>query len=161
MIGVIVTFPAGIEVGNIAGFVSRSQTEGLSARAGLASFRAAGGAIRDSRWYNTWGEVAASKAGQIDTGAYPINSIPDRSLYSTWSAGKAGRFATQVRVFVRERGFDAVEMRQMTYVSDIAHSAQTAMDSVRQSFTENETEYPSEIQGMYVSGFYIQTGMEE
>lgn len=151
--------PLGVNVGNIAGYVSRLQSEGMGARAGLRAFRDAGGAVRDSRWYNTWGEVAASKAGQVDVGAHPLNSVPSREVLTDWHAGKPGQFATQVRVFVRERAQDEVSIRQFTHVTDSPHTGQEAIDAAIDTFSEGGENYAEDVTGAYVSGYYQMRGM--
>lgn len=151
-------FGEGVNVGNIAGFVSKAQSEGLSARAGLRQFRDAGGAIRDARWFKSWGEVAASKAGQVDVGGVPLNGLPPREAISPWSAGRPGQYATQVRVVVREEGTDEYSIRQFTHVTQGPHSGQDAIDAAVDTYADGESPYQDVVSGAFVSGYYEMVG---
>lgn len=151
-------FSAGVKVGNVAGFVSRAQSEGLSARAGLREFREAGGAIRDARWFKSWGEVAASKAGQVDVGGVPLDHLPPREAISQWSAGRPGQYATQVRVVVREAGTDEFSIRQFTHVTQGPHSGQDAIDTAVDTYASGEDPYQDVVTGAFVSGYYEMVG---
>jgi hypothetical protein len=150
----------GTNVGNVAGFQSAMQGEGLSARAGLRAFRGAGGAIRDQRWFNSWGEVSASRAGMVSVGSVPLSSIPSADNYATWSAGRPGQFATQVRVLVRNAGEDTYETRQFTHVTTGPHTGQEAIDAAIDTYSQTPGEGTPQgmAQGAYVSGYYKMVG---
>lgn len=152
------TFPVGVEVGNVAGFAARLQEQGLSARAGLAAYRAAGGAIRDARWFHAWGEVGAAHERAPEVGAHPLNVPPDTSIITDWHAGTAGQFATQVKVLVREAGSDFYSVREYTHITEGPHVGQEAVDAAMDVYSTSEDEYDEDVAGAFVSGYYQMLG---
>jgi hypothetical protein len=146
------------ELGNVAGLARALQEQGLSARGGLAAFRSAGGRIRDARWFSVWGEVAqaadrSAMLGLVDHDA----AIPAEAL-GTWAAGREGQYATQVQVFVRDRGGDVVYSVQYTHVTDEPHTLGAATNAAIDLYSDNQAQYEQDVLGAVPTGAYRMTG---
>lgn len=142
----------GTPIGNPAGFIRGSILDGLSARASLAAFREAGGAMRDEYFRQLYGEITNSIARSPAAAALDPFSIPNASDYATWSMGSGGQFATQVQVLFRDKDTGIIGSKEYTYVTDYAHTPAEAMQAGIDEFgdVDDVNEYE---QVMYGSSF--------
>lgn len=84
--------------------VTSAIKDGLSGRAGLREFRAAGGKIRDSTWFKLYGEVSRSLAEQPAEVAAPLDRKPLRAEITTWTVQQSNRnYAQFVDVYAHDK----------------------------------------------------------
>lgn len=129
---------SGYDAGNPAGFINALVSEGVAPSEGLDIFRQAGGQIRDSRWFDLYGQIATSNYNEPGVQAYNPLQIPNADLYGEWAAGSGGKFATSVDITMldRENGFYFTQ--KATYMSDQAHTPEEAQSAILSQFSDPE-----------------------
>lgn len=141
--------PTPIDVGNVSGYIKDLLGGGYSATAGLEAFRQAGGAIRDSRWFSLYGQIADTIAREPSFLALNPYNVPDASEYGTWAMGRGGQYATQVAIQLVDRGTGLYTTQLATYVSDEPHTPVEAQAWAIDQFgtPEAETDYGVTVMG--------------
>jgi hypothetical protein len=81
----------------------RAVRAGMSARAGLRSFRAEGGAVTDATWFRVVGEVRRTLANNLDEASRPLNRRPLGAEITTMTTRRQTGYWQQVEVFTRDR----------------------------------------------------------
>lgn len=128
----------GVDVGNISGYVKDLIQGGFSATAGLAAFREAGGAVRDSRWYSLYGQITDTIAREPAFLALNPYALPDVADYGTWAMGRGGQYATQVQLQLLDRGTGLMTTAIADYVTDDPHTPAEAQLAVMDQWSDPE-----------------------
>lgn len=149
--------------GNIAGFIGQLIGEGESATSGLDRFREAGGRVRTQTWYRAWAETESVVTHRGDWASMDPGVRPRGDQISDWSAGRAGTYATQVQVLIRDAdGF--VSSRNFTHLDDRRHAPQEAIDDAVDTFDSATDEQGSgageHVIGAVVTGVFRMTGRQ-
>jgi hypothetical protein len=152
--------PAGeppVDVGNISGFQRDLIEGGVNATQGLAIFREAGGAIRDSRWFALYGQVADTIAREPAFLAINPYQLPDSSDYGTWAMGKGGQYATQVAIDVLDRGTGLYTTQLATYVTDVPHTGVEAEAWAQDQFGQPDAQnaYGVTVMGAMAKAYWV------
>ena len=126
--------------GNPAGFIRGLINEGEGPTAGLDIYRAAGGEIRDSRWFELFQQVNQTYADRPNQLAMDPFSEPQSGDYETWRFGRGGQYATQVEVQVIDRDTGDWLTKQHTFVSDFPHTPAEAEADAFAMFGDPDTE---------------------
>jgi hypothetical protein len=136
-------------VGNISGFIRDVQEAGIGATEGLAMLREAGGAIRDSRWFALYGQVADTIAREPAFLALNPYQVPDASELGTWAMGGGNEYATQVAMQMLDRGTGLLTTQLATYVSDVPHTGVEAEAWAMDQFgdPQAESQYGTTVMG--------------
>lgn len=148
------------DVGNAAGFASRMISEGVGVTEGRALFRDAGGRIGNQVWSRIYGETKAAFGNRSNLADLSPDDIPGDHLFTDWTVNNPRGNATQVTVFVRDRGSDSVDRLGYTHFSDGPVSPQEAIDAAMDMYTSAAAEGGSfagqVILGAAVTGLYRQ-----
>jgi hypothetical protein len=141
--------PVPVDVGNVSGYVRDYIAAGLKPTEALREFRAAGGAIQDSRWFSLYGQITDTIARQPSFLALNPYVLPSPSEYGTWATGRGGQYATQVSIQLRDRDTGLYTTQLATYFSNDPHepaeAEQWAMDTFGAS--ESEADYGVTVMG--------------
>lgn len=129
-----------VDVGNVSGYVRDLIGGGYNATQGLAAFREAGGAIRDSRWYSLYGQITDTIAREPSFLALNPYQIPDPSEYGVWAMGRGGQYATQVQLQIVDRATGLLTTQLATYVSDSPHTPIEAQMWAMDTFGADDAE---------------------
>jgi hypothetical protein len=97
----------GIEVGGLAAFQTQAAEAGLSGRASLSAFRAAGGAIADARWYASYGETLAAIGNREVVSGIPADTVPDSSQFTAWQGVPEGKWGYAVNLQIEDSYVDS------------------------------------------------------
>lgn len=128
------------DTGNPAGFVKQLIQQGYNATQGLGEFRAAGGRIRDSRWFSLYGQVDDTIRRTPETLALDPNQLPGPNDYGVWAMGRGNQYATQVSVTILDRDTGLMTTRQHTYITDLPHTPAEAEADAIDMFGDPDTE---------------------
>lgn len=88
--------------------------KGMSARAGLAAFRAGGGRVGDAKWFRTVAEVRRTVAESIVEATRPLNRRPSGDEITTVTSVRHSGYWQQVEIFLRDKSTG--EVRTMPFV---------------------------------------------
>lgn len=109
-------------------YAVRALRQGLSARAGLSAFRAAGGHVADRTWYRLYSEAKASVADRVNELGRPLNRRPTASERTMFSTRGARGVLQQIEVFVRDKATGQVEVLPYSVTSRGGVTRQEAID---------------------------------
>jgi hypothetical protein len=115
-----------LDPGNKAGAMVQLIRSGLSARAGLAAWREAGGTTGDARWYNLWGQIDDTLRRKADFGSIDPYSLPAPTDYGTWAVGQGGRYVTQVSLSLLDPATGDLFQQYADYFSNEPHTPNEA-----------------------------------
>lgn len=99
---------------------------GMSARAGLAAYRAGGGSIRDATWYRTVAEVRRTIGDSLQEATRGQNRKPSGDEITVLTTKRQAQFIQQVSVFVRDRATGEVEARPFSWRTKSADHPQAS-----------------------------------
>lgn len=149
---------------NPAGFLRAAMAEGRSSTNALNAFREAGGDVRTSSWYRMAGEVrdSLSRAGELASLAQ--DALPGPEMIGEWSAGRAGTYAAQVHIHVRDADSDAMYSVPFTFTSENlftpAEAEAAAIEAWTEGAADNEEYGPQQILGATTVNYYQMTGWQ-
>ena len=100
----------------ISGALAAAQAvaQGLSARAGLRAFRAAGGHIADRRWFNLVSAFRSESERRTLNVGSSLHAIPTDIVPTQWTGSAKRGFFQQVDVVVRDTITGEVRTRTFT-----------------------------------------------
>ena len=112
-------------VGNIAGQIARLIRGNIGPTEGLRQFRAAGGQIRDSRWFSMYRDVGASVARAAAWANLDGRRRPDDSLFAPWQTGRPGLYGYQVQLITFDIDTGATIIREHIVLHDESVTGQS------------------------------------
>lgn len=126
--------------------------QGISARAGLAAYRAAGGHTTDARWFQMVSQVRqAVQAGQ-DEPIKPLNARPRASEIVAMPTQKQSGYLQNVTVYVRDRVTGIVRARPFSVAGDMLVTRADAIDTALANFQHNAEGYEETVLGAVYRG---------
>ena len=128
--------------------------EGLSASAGLRSFREGGGRVGNEAWYRAWGNVAASIAKSQEVSLAPLTRRPAASELTQWGTTSARGYLYQVEIQVRGRGSGEVWTTFGSFRSSNLVTYGDALSGAMDHFADEASEYGEVVLGGVVTGVY-------
>lgn len=145
------------------GIIEAQVKSGMSATQGLAQYRKAGGAIRDSRWYQAFGELQAELARKDFVRAAPINRLPTGEEISPVTAKKHGAYIYRGAVMVVERDTDQIMSLPASVRSKKLVTYKTAISMMQTQITDTGSPPGMTVIGAYVTGVreLVPEGTEE
>lgn len=129
------------------GAVLGSINAGMSASAGLAAYRSAGGEVRTQTWYRLHGEAQAMLAGEVSEAAKPLNRLPTSDEITTWTTSTAAGFMQRVEVFVRDRATGEVTSKPWSTVGPGVVSRGAAVEAALGAYEDNAGDYDEQVLG--------------
>lgn len=140
------------------GFAMQAIRNGMSARAGLAAYRQAGGSIRDATWFKMVGEGRAQVARRGAEVSAPLNRRPLATEITTWTTRTRSGYAQQVEVIVRDKDTGLIMSVPHTTTGQRLLTRQDAIDTALANFGGGNDEiYRQEILGAtYVGTMLMQ-----
>lgn len=155
---------AGPDIGNPAGFIAEMLGQGMSATAGLNTYREAGAGMRTQTWYRLWGEVEAATMNRETVLGADLFNLPRDEQYTEWSAGTFPGYAANVSVQVRDQATDDVFNIFYTHVSRYPFTPQEAIDAAMSTFGDEageEGSFPTDVLlGGVITGLFKMTGRQ-
>lgn len=150
------SFDPEANTGNPAGFIVGQVSGGVSSSAALRAFREAGGSIRTQTFYRLYGEVTDALARSDSAAGLDPFSLPDPGNYATWTMGRGGQFATQVKVFFRDVDTGLIGTSNFTYVTDEPHSPAEAEAAAYDEYNDpdNAADYGQAVLGTATSNVF-------
>lgn len=136
--------------------VIRAQSEGMTATAGLRSFREGGGRSMTQTWYRLWGEARAAGEHRIAEASRDTDAAPAEGEMSPMTTvGRAG-VLHQVEVYVADRLTGEVSVKPFSVTSDEPMRRIDAIAEALDAFTEDdhESEYDERVLGAVHVGAY-------
>ncbi len=147
-----------VRIGNIRGLAERAIREGMTQRRFIEIMRENGAQTTRQAIRDTFNDVRSSLLNAGDVRALPYNRIPDAGFYTDWKAGKAGRYAYQVKMAITDRGTGITVDRQFTVVSDepisITNAISQAIDIVEDGM-ESGQYGDEEIESATIENLYV------
>lgn len=140
------TAPTPVKV-NPVPFAFAAAKAGMSGRAGLAAARGAGIAIRDSTWFQIYGQVRTSLALQVVEPALPIARAPLTREIAQMQTKTATGFMQYVDVYVKDIDTGIVSTRPFAVRGQALVTRQKALETALNRFataTTSEGNYPRE-----------------
>lgn len=134
------------------GIIERLVKEGTSATEGLRQYRAAGGKIRDSRWYGAFGELQAELSRKDMVRAAPTNRLPTGEEISQITAKRHGAYIYRGAVMVVERDTDQIVSLPASIRSNKLVTYRTAISMMQTQITDTGSPPGMTVIGAYVSG---------
>lgn len=151
-------------VGNIAGAIASAILGGRKPTETLREFRDAGGAIRDSRWYQLWKDVTDTVNAKADILSLPQHRRPDDSLFTPWATKRPGQYGYQLSIFTRDRDTGVTIIRQHTIFYDSKVSLNKAINDSMDQVTNDDgtigTELNEVVEGARVTGLWVTVPIE-
>lgn len=149
----------GVDVGNASGFMAESIRSGLNATEALREFRAAGGAMRREYWLQGYADVRDTLARSDEFAQLDRNALPSGEDYSEWAMGRGGQYATQVQVFLRQKGTGETFSKDYTYVTDEPHSPGEAEQAAMDEYGDPDvaTQYEEVVTGAIATNGFATT----
>jgi hypothetical protein len=143
-------------IGNVSGFIRDLVESGQSATQALNTFRGAGGAIRDSRWYALYGQVTDAIAREPQFLAVNPYALPSPSEYGTWAMGSGGQYATTVEVQLLDRGTGLTVTQLYSHITNEPHTGIEAEQAAEDQFgqPEGEGDYGVTYMGAIAKAYY-------
>lgn len=152
-----------VPAGNPAGFIAELLQQGAESAAGAyREFHAAGGSMQETTFNQLFGEVRAGIAnrGVLADTLYHV-PLGDQH-FTEWSAGRAGTYAHQVDILLREVGTTDPLMHSYTVMTDRPLSPAEAVDQAIAEWSENigpgQSGEGQVILGGVLSGAFKMTG---
>jgi hypothetical protein len=140
---------------NAAQWALMSVQEGVSARAGLAAYREAGGHLASQSWYRLVGEIQASLAAREGIYDEPLDLAPVASEVKVWSTARAKGYIQQVEVLVREKSTGQIISVPFSVQG---RTLVTRREAIRQALgvysDDNAEKYDQQVLGAVYSGTY-------
>ena len=134
------------------GIIERLVKEGTNATQGLQQYRQAGGRIRDSRWFQAFGELQAELSRKDMVRAAPINRLPTGEEISKITAKKHGAYVYRGAVMVVERDTDQIVSLPASVRSRKLITYKTAISMMQTQITDTGSPPGMTVIGAYVSG---------
>lgn len=149
----------GVDIGNPAGFIAQSIRDGLSGNETLRQFREAGGQMRNEYFRSTYANIRDAMARSENVAGLNPDALPTGEDYAEWSMGRGGQYATQVTVFIRQKGTGDTGTRNFTYVTDEPHTPGEAEQAAIDEFTDpiNAGPYEDVVTGSMATNVYQTT----
>jgi hypothetical protein len=113
-------------------FIAGAIGEGMGVTEARNLFRSYGMSMGNDAFGQLFGQVRAAIGDRSAIAQLSYDSIPPGEAYTEWAAGQPDRYATFVQTFTREPGTNDVLTHFNTYVTDVAHSPQEAIDWAQQ-----------------------------
>jgi hypothetical protein len=113
----------------------RTAREGLSARAGLAAYRSAGGRVNDATWFRMVTEAKATVASRSAELTRPLNRRPTAGEATRWTTRQASGWMQNVEVKVRDRATNQVLTVPYSISSSRPVTRQQAIDAALATIT--------------------------
>lgn len=134
------------------GIIEALVKSGVGPTEGLRQFRSKGGAIRDSRWFQAFGELQAELARRDFVRAAPINRLPTGEEISPITARKHGAYIYRGAVMVVERDTDQIVSLPASVRSQKLITYKTAIAMMQTQITDTGSPPGMTVIGAYVSG---------
>lgn len=159
VVGDMVSGKDPVNIGNIRGLAERAIREGMSQRRFVTAMREAGAQATRQSVRDVFNDVRSSMLYAGDVRALPYNRIPDAGSYSPWQAGRAGRYAYQVKMALTDAGTGITVDRQFTVISDDPISITNAINQaiaiveagLQSGAYDDETVDSATIENLYVT----------
>lgn len=114
----------------VSAFIRQAVGEGLGVTAARNLMRSEGiGAMSNATFGQLYAQIRAAVGDRDVIAALDYNVLPTPDVYSTYSMGPGGQYASFVETFIRPIGEREVTSRWYTYVTDGPHSPQAAVDA--------------------------------
>lgn len=126
--------------GNVAGWISAAQREGMGYNEALRTFRDVGGSIGNDKWSSIWGQVRDVESRYPGVANTPVDQLPNAADYGTWSMGSGGKYATNVWATFTDIDTGAVMSKTFTYVTSDPHSPADAIEWGTDQFEQGITD---------------------
>lgn len=138
----------------------RTVREGMSARAGLAAFRAAGGAVTDATWYRMVTEARTTVAARVGELSAPLDRRPTAGEATRWTTVNASGWAQQVEVIVRDVGTSEIRTIPFTVTGTKPITRQAAIDKALQTYSPDSGSGGNEVilGAVYVNSIIMEPG---
>lgn len=148
--------------GGLAGFINEGLDAELSGREMLGQYREAGGQIADRTFYDALSTSVNARANAPEfVDLDPTVPVP-YELHNDWWAGKAGTYAYDVDVGIRDFATGITWQVRYTATSDRPLTPQEAADQAlgefQQSTVEGGGDYQERIRGAQVVNAYNMMG---
>lgn len=143
----------GVSLGDATGFISSALNAGESVTSALDAFRAAGGAIRTSTWYDVAGMVRASMGKAPEISALDPGSIPDSNLFSTWRDAPEGINVYQVDIHVSDPLVGNFTRPYSVMTKDML-TVDEAVSRAVDVYSTNASRYNQRVYGGMLTGLY-------
>lgn len=118
------------------GWVAAGIRAGLSARAALRDFRAAGGKIRDTVWNRLYAEQGSALAARVEESTAPLASVPSGGDIVPMTTKRRSGYVQLVDIFTRQVGTDVVSTRSFWITTQ---SLMSRGDALTQALTQMQT----------------------
>lgn len=154
--------PEGVDVGNASGFMAGAIREGWSASKAYREFQDAGGAMRREYFLQGYSDVRDALARMDTFASLDRNALPTGEDYAEWAMGKGGQYATQVTVFMRQKGTGETFTKDYTYITDEPHTPGEAEQAAQDEYGDAEiaTTYEEVVTGAIAAQGFATTPWE-
>jgi hypothetical protein len=147
----------------LRGIISEYIDNGFNATGALDDLRGNYGlGVTTQDWYDMWGETAAAKANAGHFFDVDYASPLGADQFVEWQAGRAGTYAHQVGVVVRDLETGEQRVAQYTALADHPLTPQEAVDEalgIYEAGTEAEGgTFPERVRGGFLMNAYVMTG---
>lgn len=122
---------------NAGAFMAQAAAEGLGVVEARNAMRAGGLSMSNATFSAMYGEIRAAVGERDLLQGIDYGAIPGGEVYTDWTAGAEGDFATFVTSYVRVPGQSDVEERFYTYVTSDPHTPQEAIDAAAAFYTDD------------------------
>jgi hypothetical protein len=142
---------------SIAQFAAKAVKLGLSGRAGLAAYRAGGGAVANATWYRAVGTVRRTLADSLEEATRPLNRRPQGNEITQIPAAKGFGFRQQLSVMVQNKDTGEVEAHPFTVRGKGLLTRQAAIDYAVSEFEAGVTGSPDRFNERILGAVYENT----
>ena len=138
----------------------RTVREGMSGRAGLAAYRAAGGRIQDRTWFRMVSEARTTVAARLGELGASVDRRPTAGEATRWKTAVASGWLQQVEVYMRDRTTGEVITRPFSITGSRPLTRQQVIDKALDTYTPEGTDGDSQVfLGVaYVGSILMQPG---
>lgn len=126
--------------------------QGISARAGLAAYRDAGGHTTDSRWFRMVSQVRQAVTAGNDEPIQPLNARPHADRIIAMDTIRGAGYLQNVTVYVRDRVTGIVRARPFSVATDVLMTRADAIDTALANFQHNAPGYEETVLGAVYRG---------